>query len=78
MPLRRRNQHRRLEGGSINGRCVGPARGTITVAGVGQVAFNETVTGADGALVQNATRITKPATLGLLPQQIILAGCYFT
>lgn len=64
--------------GSINGKAIGTASGTINVLGVGVVAFNEKVTGPGGVLTQNAIRITKPATLGLLPQQIVLAGCYFS
>ncbi len=63
--------------GTINGRAIGNVAGSINVAGVGQVFFNETTTGPGGALTQNAIRIVKPATLGLLGQQIIVAGCYF-
>lgn len=56
--------------GTINGTPIGVGSGSLTVPLVAQVFFNETTTGPDGRLVQNAVRVQT-----ILGQQIILAGC---
>lgn len=55
---------------TINGRPIGSGSGSLGIPGVAQVFYNETTTGPNGQLVQNAIRVHT-----LLGQDIILAGC---
>jgi hypothetical protein len=55
---------------TINGIPIGSGAGSLTIPLVAQVFFNETTSGPNGELVQNAVRVQT-----LLGQQIILAGC---
>ncbi|ANZ40724.1 hypothetical protein BBK82_36760 [Lentzea guizhouensis] len=56
--------------GSLNGRPIGSAPATIGIPGVATVHLNETTTGPNGQLVQNAVRVQT-----LLGQQIIVSAC---
>lgn len=56
--------------GSLNGAPIGTEPATIGIPGVATVHLNETTTGPNGQLVQNAVRVQT-----LLGQQIILGAC---
>jgi hypothetical protein len=56
--------------GAINGTPIGTGSGSLGIPGVAQVFYNETTTGPNGQLVQNAIRVRT-----LLGQEIILSGC---
>lgn len=56
--------------GTLNGQPIGTGPVTIGIPGVATVHLNETTTGPNGQLVQNAVRVQT-----LLGQQIILSAC---
>lgn len=56
--------------GTLNGQPIGTGPATIGIPGVATVHLNETVTGPNGQLVQNAVRVRT-----LLGQEIVLSAC---
>ncbi len=62
--------------GTINGTPISAGPATIGIPGVAVVHLHETTTGPGGRLVQNAIRVEVLGLLGIVTQQIILAGCY--
>ncbi|MFD4668314.1 choice-of-anchor P family protein [Lentzea sp. NPDC058450] len=56
--------------GTLNGQPIGTGPATIGIPGVATVHLNETATGPNGQLIQNAVRVRT-----LLGQEIILSAC---
>jgi trimeric autotransporter adhesin len=62
--------------GTINGVPITAGPATIGIPGVAVVHLNESTTGPNGQLVQNAVRVEVLGLLGIVTQTVILSSCY--
>jgi hypothetical protein len=62
--------------GTINGVPITTGPATIGIPGVAVVHLNESTTGPNGQLVQNAVRVEVLGLLGIVTQTVILSSCF--
>jgi hypothetical protein len=62
--------------GTINGQPITAGPATIGIPGVATVHLNESTTGPNGQLVQNAVRVQVLGLLGIVTQTVVLSSCY--
>ncbi len=62
--------------GTINGQPISAGPATIGIPGVATIHLNESTTGPNGLLVQNAIRVEVLGLLGIVTETIILSSCY--
>ncbi len=62
--------------GTINGTPITAGPATIGIPGVATIHLNESTTGPNGQLVQNAIRVEVLGLLGIVTQTVILSSCY--
>lgn len=62
--------------GAIDGVPITAGPATVGIPGVTTIHLNESTTGPNGQLVQNAVRVEVLGLLGIVTQTVILSSCF--